>query len=253
MRGSQKAGKQKGETIMLAVDTIQTPTPQISQGIAVDRQLDGDVSQRLFCISSVRTVTPKEMVFGQDEPSDHVYEVIEGILKLYVLTVDGRMQVTGFAYPGQILALDADSSYCTSAEAVTHAKLCQYPRAKFERVIDDYPQLARQLFAIVAQDLTAARSQMLLLGRKSAAERIASFLLDLSEKNEARGDDPTVLQLPMSRGDIGDYLGLTIETVSRTITRLRQLGVLDLRQHRTVAIRDRNRLSDLAEDGEACL
>lgn len=235
---------------MLAVDTTQATSPQSFQGVAVDRRLDGNVSQRLFCISSVRTVTPKEVVFCQDEPGDYVYEVIEGVVKLYMLTADGRIQITGFAYPGQILALDADTTYCTTAEAVTHAKLCQYPRAKFERVIDECPELARQLFAIVAQDLTAARSQMLLLGRKSATERVASFLLDLSERQDARGEDPSVIDLPMSRGDIGDYLGLTIETVSRTITRLRQIGVVDLRQHRMIRLRDMDRLSDLAEGDE---
>lgn len=235
---------------MLAVDTTQATSPQSFQGVAVDRRLDGNVSQRLFCISSVRTVTPKEVVFCQDEPGDYVYEVIEGVVKLYMLTADGRIQITGFAYPGQILALDADTTYCTTAEAVTHAKLCQYPRAKFERVIDECPELARQLFAIVAQDLTAARSQMLLLGRKSATERVASFLLDLSERQDARGEDPSVIDLPMSRGDIGDYLGLTIETVSRTITRLRQIGVVDLRQHRMIRLRDIDRLSDLAEGDE---
>jgi len=235
---------------MLAVDTTQAMSPQSFQGVAVDRRLDGKVSQRLFCISSVRTVTPKEVIFCQDEPGDYVYEIIEGVVKLYMLTADGRMQITGFAYPGQILALDADVAYSTTAEAVTHTELCQYPRAKFERVIDECPQLARQLFAIVARDLTVARSQMLLLGRKSATEKVASFLLDLSELKDARGEDPSVIDLPMSRGDIGDFLGLTIETVSCTITRLRQLGVLDLRQHRTVVVRDIDRLSDLAEGDE---
>jgi CRP-like cAMP-binding protein len=77
-------------------------------------------------------------------------------------------------------------------------------------------------------------------------------MLGLSESNEARGKNPSLIDLPMSRGDIGDYLGLTIETVSRTITRLRQLAILDLHQHRTVAIHDRNRLSDMAENGELC-
>lgn len=237
---------------MLEMRKDQATTPEIFQDIAVDRPLDGEVSHRLFCISSIRSVPAKEVVYCQGDSSDYVYEVIEGVVKLYMLTADGRLQIMGFAYPGQILALDADSHHLTTAEAVTPAKLCQYPRAKFERVIDEHPQLARQLFAIVAQDLTAARSQMLLLGRKSATERLASFLLDLSERSVARGEDPDLIALPMSRGDIGDYLGLTIETVSRTMTRLRQLGVLDLHQHRTVAIRDRARLSEMAEDGEFC-
>ncbi len=237
---------------MLEIRKDQATTPEIFQGVAVDRSLDGEVSHRLFCISSIRTVLAKEVVYCQGTSSDYVYEVIEGVVKLYMLTADGRLQITGFAYPGQILALDGNSHYATTAEAVTKAKLCQYPRAKFERVIDEHPQLARQLFAIVAQDLTAARSQMLLLGRKSATERLASFLLDLSERSAARGEDPDLITLPMSRGDIGDYLGLTIETVSRTMTRLRQLGVLDLHQHRTLAIRDRYRLSEMAEDGEFC-
>ena len=237
---------------MLAIDRDQTTSPQIFSGVAVDRPLDGEVSHRLFCISSIRTLPAKEVLYCQGDTSDHVYEVIEGVVKLYMLTADGRLQITGFAYPGQILALDAGSHHVTTAEAVTSAKLCQYPRAKFERVIDEHPQLARQLFAIVAQDLTAARSQMLLLGRKSATERLASFLLDLSERNVTRGENPNVIALPMSRGDIGDYLGLTIETVSRTMTRLRQLGVLDLGQHRSVVIRDKTRLSEIAEDGEVC-
>jgi CRP/FNR family transcriptional regulator len=237
---------------MLDVSTTQRQSPQIFQGVAVDRPLDGKASHRLFCISSIRTVPAKEVVYCEGSPSDHVYEVIEGVVKLYMLMADGRLQITGFAYPGQILALDAGFHHATTAEAVTQTKLCQYPRAKFERVIDEHPELARQLFAIVAQDLSAARSQMLLLGRKSATERLASFLLDLSERSAARGEDPDLIELPMSRGDIGDYLGLTIETVSRTITRLRQLDVLDLRQHRTAAIRDRVRLSEMAEGGEFC-
>ncbi|MGI9450295.1 MAG: helix-turn-helix domain-containing protein [Geminicoccaceae bacterium] len=237
---------------MLEIRKDQVTSPEIFQGVAIDRPLDGEVSHRLFCISSIRTVPGKVVVYCQGEPSDHVYEVIEGVVKLYMLTADGRLQITGFAYPGQILALDADSHYVTTAEAVTQAKLCQYPRAKFERVIDEHPQLARQLFSIVVQDLSVARSQMLLLGRKSATERLASFLLDLSERNAARSEDPDLIELPMSRGDISDYLGLTIETVSRTMTKLRRLGVLDLNQHRRVAIRDRARLSEMAEDGEFC-
>ena len=237
---------------MLDIRKDQATSPNIFQGVVFDRPLDGEVSHRLFCISSIRAVPAKEVVFCQGESNDHVYEVIEGVVKLYMLTADGRLQITGFAYPGQILALDADSQYVTTAEAVTQTKLCQYPRAKFERVIDEHPQLARQLFAIVAQDLSAARSQMLLLGRKSATERLASFLLDLSERNAARGENPALIALPMSRGDIGDYLGLTIETVSRTMTKLRQLGVLDVNQHRKVAIRDSDRLSDIAEDGGFC-
>lgn len=237
---------------MLDISTSRALSPQNFQGVAVDRPLDGEVSQRLFCISSIRTVPAKEVVYCQGSSSDYVYEVIEGVVKLYILTADGRLQITGFAYPGQILALDSDCHYATTAEAVTLAKLCQYPRAKFERVIDEFPALARQLFAIVAQDLSVARSQMLLLGRKSATERLASFLLDLSQRSAARGEDPDLIELPMSRADIGDYLGLTIETVSRTVTRLRQQEVLDLHQHRTVAIRDRDRLSAMAEDGEFC-
>ena len=237
---------------MLDIRKDQVTSPEIFQGVAVDRPLGGEVSHRLFCISSIRSVPAKEVVFCQGDRSDYVYEVIEGVVKLYMLTADGRLLITGFAYPGQILALDAAARYVTTAEAVTPTKLCQYPRAKFERVIDEHPPLARQLFAIVAQDLSAARSQMLLLGRKSATERLASFLLHLSERNAKRGENPDLIALPMSRGDIGDYLGLTIETVSRTMTRLRQLGVLDLNQHRRVAIRDRARLSEIAEEGEFC-
>lgn len=165
---------------------------------------------------------------------------------LYKLTLDGRRQITGFAYPGQLLGLEFQSTYVCTAEAISDVKLCRYPRTRLERIMDEVPSLGRRLLRMAASDLVAAHEQMLSLGRKSAIEKVATFLLRLSEINEERVEDLETLYLPMTRGDIADYLGLTTETVSRVFTRLKSMGIIDLRKTNHVMLRDIDRLMELA-------
>lgn len=170
---------------------------------------------------------PGQTVFFEGDPAESLFNVKLGVVKLYKLLADGRTQITGFLFPGDFLGLALLNKYSYSCEAVTAAELCKFPRLEFERMLERFPAFERQVLSTASNELAAAQDQMLLLGRKTAQERLATFLL-LMQKRAASPTDPSVVILLMSRQDIGDYLGLTIETVSRTVTRLRKSGAIEL-------------------------
>lgn len=236
---------------MLAFKTMEAPPSAHAMATVLASGLTEGSVNALFCISARKSYQARESVVWEGDLGRNVFEVVSGVIKLYKLTPDGRRQVTGFVYPGQMLGLVHHERYIYTAEAVTDAVLCLYPRNKLDQLADRTPVLARGLLTLAQNDLIAAQEQMLLLGRKSASEKIATFLLNLSRDNEARGEDADHLFLPMTRTDIGDYLGLTTETVSRVMNRLKDIGLLALKQHKYVSLLDLDRLSDLAE-GEHC-
>ena len=163
---------------------------------------------------------------AEGEPAEHVFGLTCGTARLFKLLPDGRRQVLGFARAGQFLGLASCRTYTVSAEAVEPVHLHRLPRSRLRGLLEQYPVLERWLLETAAYELSIAQEQMMLLGRKTARERVASFLVGW-----AAGGRPCVpplshLHLPMPRGDIADYLGLTIETVSRTLTRLRIEGLL---------------------------
>ncbi len=190
---------------------------------------------------------PGDPLFDEGEPAVHVFNVTAGAVKIYKLLADGRRQITGFLFPGDFLGLANEETYAYSAEAITHAVLCRFPRRKLERLLELYPKMEHRLLAMASHELAVAQEQMLLLGRKTAREKIVSFLLMLSRRAVQRGQNGDPVSVPMSRNDIGDYLGLTTETVSRTFTQLRQGGSINLLQGGKVALNDRSRLEDIAE------
>jgi CRP/FNR family transcriptional regulator len=192
-----------------------------------------------------------EVVFSEGDDADSVYEVIGGMLRLYKLLPDGRRQITGFVTAGHLLGLAPEGACVYTAEAITEVSLRRYKRAAFDRLIDEVPGFAKRLLAVASQELRAAQDQMLLLGRKAATEKVASFLLLIADQQSGGTDD--TLEIPMTRSDIADYLGLTIETVSRTLTKLRQDGLIALPTVARIEILDRDRLEDLAAgDGSSC-
>ena len=132
---------------------------------------------------------------------------------------DGRRQVVGFLVPGDFLGLAFGRTYVYTAEAITAVAACRFQRSRFMELLEELPALEREILGRTSNELAAAQQQMLLLGRKTARERLASFLADLAERSDADGGP---LELPMGRADIADHLGLTIETVSRTFTGLRR-------------------------------
>ena len=186
-------------------------------------------------------------LFDEGEPAQHLFNVTSGAVKVYKLLADGRRQMTGFLFPGDFLGLANEETYAYSAEAVTHTVLCRFPRRKLERILERYPKMEHRLLGMVSHELAVAQEQMLLLGRKTAREKIASFLLMLSRRSVQRGQNGNPVVVPMSRNDIGDYLGLTTETVSRTFTQLKQGGSISLLPGGKVEMADRARLEDIAE------
>ncbi|MBX6321330.1 MAG: helix-turn-helix domain-containing protein [Rhodospirillaceae bacterium] len=169
-----------------------------------------------------------EPIFGEGEPAAHVYNVTGGMVKIYKLLPDGRRQITGFLGVGDFLGMAIGDTYAYSAEAITEARLCRFQRSKLEALLIAMPQLQRRLFVMASTELCAAQDQMLLLGRKTARERLCSFLLYLSQRAVRSGQKPSPVLMPMTRADIADYLGLTTETVSRTLTQLKSRGLIAL-------------------------
>jgi len=185
--------------------------------------------------------------FDEGDAADYVYNLTAGYMKLYKLLPDGRRQITGFVFPGDFMGLASDREYVHTAEAITDAALCKFKRTQLERLFHEMPKLESRLLDMSRNELAEAHNQMLLLGRKSAVERIASFLLMLMKRADQLELPTDPLEIPMSRNDIGDYLGLTTETVSRTLTRLKQGGVITLNSDRRISISSESALSELAE------
>jgi CRP/FNR family transcriptional regulator len=184
------------------------------------------------------------VVFEGDEAGS-VYSLTSGLLRLSKLLPDGRRQIAGFLFPGDFLGITLEEEHAFTAEAVAPSALCKFPRRQFDIFIAENPALERRLYAVAAHELAAARQQLVLLGRKTAAERLASFLLILAGHCHARRDEE--IQLPMSRADIADYLGLRIETVSREISALKAARVIQLTGRQSFRMIDRQRLEQLAE------
>lgn len=188
-----------------------------------------------------------QTLFHEGDPAAHVFNVTAGALKIYKLLPDGRRQVTGFLLEADFLGLANTEGYSYGAEAVTAAELCRFPWREFNALLDEFPKLGNRLLGIADDELAAAQEQMLLLGRKSATERVASFLLRLSERWKRRGSPESPVSLPMSRADIADFLGLTTETVSRTFSRFKREGYIATPESHQVALLRKDALRDLAE------
>jgi len=165
-------------------------------------------------------LAPKETLFLQDEPVGSVYNLNEGVVRLYKLLPDGRRQIVGFALPGDFLGLTPNERYSFSADAIGPVVVCRFAKSAFMSFVESKPPILRRMNEFTTRELSLAQDQMLLLGRRSAEEKVAAFLVSWRERTEHHGIYSKTLQLPMSRQDIADFLGLTIETVSRTFTKL---------------------------------
>ena len=186
-------------------------------------------------------------IFFEGDPADSVFTLTSGTLRLSKLLPDGRRQIAGFIFPGDFLGLTMEDEHAFTAEAITEAELCRFPRRRFDAFLDEHPHLERRLYALAAHELAAARQQVVLLGRKTAAERVISFLLMLGSRCRKEGGVAHEVHLPMSRSDIADYLGLRIETVSRELSALKAARLIQLMDTHTARLLDPERLEELAE------
>lgn len=197
----------------------------------------------LDLVGTVVSFRRDDVLFRECDPAEHYFKVVSGAVRSSTLLADGRRHVSEFYLPGDFIGLDAETSYLFTAETMADTTVVRYARRKVEALAFQEPRIGRQLFSIACHGFSAARQQLVLLGRKTAEERIASFLLDLVERI-GKGDR---VSLPMSRTDIGDHLGLTMETVSRGLSHLKSEGVIALENSHQILIRDRDALEDLAE------
>jgi CRP/FNR family transcriptional regulator len=180
-------------------------------------------------IVSHRHYTPGQTIFVEGDPAEYVYNLSSGDVRLYKLLADGRRQITGFLRSGDFLGLVKQEAYAYGAEAIDNVVLCCMRVIDLERLLRELPAVRDRLLDMSRDELAAVQEQMLLLGRKSAREKVLSFLLLRAQQDYDRDEEETaVLDLPMSRIDIADYLGLTIETVSRTFTALKEEGLIEL-------------------------
>jgi CRP/FNR family nitrogen fixation transcriptional regulator len=185
-----------------------------------------------------------EEVYGEAEQVDFVYRVISGAVRTYKILSDGRRQIAEFYLPGDVFGLETGEDHTLSAEAVNDAVVFAMRRRSLLGLAETDCDLARKLWAVTLHDLGRSQAHMLLLGRKGALERLAWFLMDLARRFPAQRD----IMLPMSRQDMADYLGLTIETVSRTMTEMQDQALIELSGRRHVILRDRCALEDLTAD-----
>lgn len=187
-----------------------------------------------------------QTIVVERDPIDHYYRIVSGTLRLYQSIADGRRQVIDFLSDGDCFGLTGLDCHTYSVEAVSRTILVRYPRHLLGAALQSNPGLGCRLFRLACEELRRAQEHMLLLGRKTAEERIASFLLRMAVTSDENAVRP-VVALTMSRLDIADHLGLTIETVSRTLSRFARDGLIDLLSRQEIVLRRMDRLQALAE------
>jgi CRP/FNR family transcriptional regulator, anaerobic regulatory protein len=192
-----------------------------------------------------------EGLFWQGDRAQHIFEITEGVLRIFKIIGDGRRVITGFLYAGDMVGLSLKDVYIYSAEAVTPVKVRRVTKKAFRDAIETSPELRPQLFALMCDEMAAAQDQMVLLSRKSAEERVCSFLMLIARRMHGDQQIGRSVQLPMSRQDMADYLGLTIETVSRTITKLVTRGVIIANGRHAFDIAKPGKLLALCGDGDS--
>jgi len=179
-------------------------------------------------------------IYGENEPADYLYKVVSGAVRTYKVLNDGRRQIGSFYLPGDIFGLEVGDEHTFSSEAVVDCKVLVIKRSVLVSLAGRDNSVARQLWTMAAADLQRAQDHIMLL-IKTAQERVAGFLMEMSARNSGASE----VDLPMSRQDIADYLGLTIETVSRTLTQLENSGAIAVPTSRRIVLRSRGTLSRL--------
>ncbi|MDP3897717.1 MAG: Crp/Fnr family transcriptional regulator [Mesorhizobium sp.] len=195
--------------------------------------------------SSKRQVEPGSELIGDAEAIETYANVLAGVVKLTKSLADGRQQIVGLQFAPDFLGRPFSAESIVNAEAATGVSLCSFPRNTIERMIAESPGLERRLHEQTLKELDEARDWMLTLGRKTASEKIASFLLMIARHADPTADEPAqsaVFDLPLTRAEIADFLGLTIETVSRQLTKLRTDGVIRIENNRHIVVQSIARL-----------
>jgi CRP-like cAMP-binding protein len=200
--------------------------------------------------ASLRGIEAKDHVFAEGDPKSHIYQIVTGAVCLYKVLPDGRRQVIDFAYGGDFLSLSLGPVETYNAQATVATRVRCLSLSALSGLASRDPAIAMRICEAMSAELTAVRDHLVCVVQRSATERVVTFLLALSRRNNAHNRDCLTIELPMTRADIGDFLGLTIETVSRTFTKLRCRGLIEISQGTTIRLRDIGGLRAMA-DGTA--
>ena len=219
--------------------TRHAPAIRTANVVRADTVKVDSLSQSMHLMGAMMAYSPNSEIFGENEPADYLYKVVSGSVRTYKILSDGRRQVGGFYLPGDIFGLEFADEHTLSAEAISDAKVLVVKSSALSALAARDPSVAQQLFALTGRELHRVQDRILLL-IKNARERVASFLLEMAE----RASENNTIELPMSRQDIADYLGLTIETVSRTLTSLETASAIEVSpSSRRIVLRNRAALA----------
>ena len=192
------------------------------------RCLDEDRLKDFSNVSFEKSFLNKQNIFLQNDQSDYIYNITEGNVKIYQLLDDGRIQIIGFLYPGDFFGSYRNNKYNYCAEAIGDLKTCVFNQKILDKYLDENPILAKELLNKTSFELTLAQDRLTVLGKLNAAERLVKFLLNISEQRNRIGWKNNPISLPMTRQDVADYLGITIETVSRELTNLKTSNIIKI-------------------------
>lgn len=207
---------------------------------------NNDLAKLDKIIKRSQTYTRGQTLFDSETAFRSIYVVRSGSFKTTVEASDGREQVTSFYFPGEFIGMDAiyEQQYRSSAKALESSSVCELPFEKLQEFSSTIPQLQSQLMSRLSKELSGDKNLMFLLGKKTAEEKLATFLLSISRRFQDRGFSATEFQLSMSRGDIANHLGLAVETISRLFTRFQEDGLIDI-HNKSISLRNSDKLKQL--------
>lgn len=210
-----------------------SPVPADKQGPDLDE------------VGTAHVVPRGKTVAEEGAPAEYVFRIVSGAFRMVRLLPDGRRSVIDFLLPGDYFGLAENGTYSHSLEVISDASFIRYPKEQLRRLLDSDPRASRRFFNLMCEQLSAAQGRLLMLSRKSAVERIASFILAMADRSQRKDG---AIKLPMNRADVADYLGLTIETVSRTLSQLKTEKLIELPTACQIVLRDRDRLAAISGD-----
>ncbi len=211
------------------------------------RCLQEDKLKEFSNISSEKKFQNKTNIFLQQDEAKNIYNITEGNVKIYQLMDDGRIQIIGFLYPGDFFGSYKNGKYNYSADAIGNVKVCVFEQDKLDEYLESNVALAKELLHQTSHELTLAEDKISVLGKLDATERLSKFILNLSEQRKRIGWQNNPISLPMTRQDIADYLGLTVETISREITKLKTLNIIRIISSKQIFINDMSKLNELCK------
>jgi len=233
--------------VLAAASRLVDPCGQCgTRHLSVCMGVDEPFLAQLAAVVTTVHVPAHGMLASEGDAAACFFNLTSGAVKLYKLLPDGRQQIVGFLFAGDFIGLAVRDTYAYGVEAIGPTIACRFERRKFEALLERFPNMAFRLRERASDELAIAQEQMLSLGRKSAKERIASFLMQLSRRAEGLGRPANPVALPMTRADMADYLGLTIETVSRTLSRLKVSGIITLLAGNAIRLNG-EKLAEIAE------